>query len=770
MNPAHPGTHADQAALWDWNLLSGRIHFSAHWVALVGCEEHEIGTAPQEWLDRVHPDDLPELSSGIASAKVATAGEFESSHRLRHKDGTYRWTRCRWVVTRDQDGVATGMRGAHENVTAGLATDTITGLPNRLLLVDRLTRSLAEAGRNPHFQCALLVVALGRPRVTNALLSAVARRLESGVRVLETMPGHSCRGLVASTSGDTFAVLLDNLNDLSDAKVLGDRLLVQMLAPFSVNGAEELLPVSIGVAVSGTGYSRPDQMLHDAGTALHRAQVLGGSHCAVFDTALLKLAQTGQLLERDLEDAIGRDELLLAYQPIVSLDSNQVVGFEALVRWRHPVLGMIAPADFIAIAERTGMILRLGEWTLRTACAQLKSWQLEGLPGTADLWVSVNLSPVQLKDTALIEQVTQALLDTRLDARGLVLELTEGVAMENPTAVKDLLMRLRSMGVRISIDDFGTGYSSLSYLRQFPVDSLKIDRSFVHGIENRQDMVSILETLTSMSQQLGLQVVAEGIENEAQASLLRSLQCHSAQGYLFAEPLDVTEAARLLRDGVPDRRHGDAEGHDSGAAAGEPGLPLLAAGDSRGESRLGLWISAVVVTVIAGAAGVVHLGDPGRAVRTNGAGVTVDSPREPEEASRPVALSGPPPLVVPAPVASLPAVESPVVAPPAKPVPARQVPAERRSPGIKVMHQHRIGSCEGLLVVSRDGVAFVPDDASGKDALTLRPADFLPTLDNDTLTLKTTSRTYRFKHVRAAGEPESTKPFEEALKTISRFR
>jgi len=277
--------------------------------------------------------------------------------------------------------------------------------------------------------------------------------------------------------------------------------------------------------------------------------MLGGSRCEIFDTAVLKSEQVELQLEGEFSRALERREFRLVYQPIVSLSSNHIVGFEALVRWDHPVLGTILPVDFIGIAERTGFIVPLGDWILREGCVQTKAWH-DSLPSASGLWISINLSGVQLKEAAVVDRVAEALRDCGLPARSLVLELTESVAMDNPAATKTLLMQLRAMGIRISVDDFGTGYSSLAYLRQFPVDTLKLDRSFVRGMETHKDSAEIVGSLTAMGQQLGLHVVAEGVDNERQLSLLRTLQCDSAQGYLFAKPLDADRATEVLRNGL----------------------------------------------------------------------------------------------------------------------------------------------------------------------------------------------------------------------------
>jgi EAL domain-containing protein (putative c-di-GMP-specific phosphodiesterase class I) len=248
--------------------------------------------------------------------------------------------------------------------------------------------------------------------------------------------------------------------------------------------------------------------------------------------------------------ALERQEFGIVYQPIVSLESYRIVGFEALVRWHHPTVGLITPSDFIPTAERTGFIVPLGAWVLRQACTQLNAWR-QSIAAAADLWMSVNLSTVQLKRPTLVDEVAALLRECGVNPQAVVLELTEGVACENPAAVKTALTQLRALGIRISIDDFGTGYSSLSYLRQLPVDTLKVDRSFVLGMRTHDESAAIIGTVTRMARQLGLHVVAEGIEREEQVALLRSLHCESGQGYLFARPLDVDVATEMLKTGVP---------------------------------------------------------------------------------------------------------------------------------------------------------------------------------------------------------------------------
>jgi diguanylate cyclase (GGDEF)-like protein/PAS domain S-box-containing protein len=368
MEQQHSSTRADTEGLWDWNLASDRIHFSPRWISLVGCEDHEVGNTPEEWLLRVHPEDLDEVLREIEAARAQEQGAFDFKHRLRHKDGAYRWVSCRGEAVRD-GGNAVRLMGSHADVTVDTVTDRLTGLPNRLLLLDRLTHSIERANRYQGFHFALLLVDLGRPAAAarpsgpptaDPVLTAAARRLETCLRIGEATPSLRHNDLVARLQGDQFAVLLDGLKDVSHAKVVADRLLGAILAPFTVSGREVFLSASVGIAVSATGYTRADDVLGDAQTALHRALVLGGSHCEVFDTAILKSEQAELQLEGDFKEALEQREFQLFYQPIVSLASNQIVGFEALVRWEHPVLGMIPPLDFISIAERTGFIVPLG--------------------------------------------------------------------------------------------------------------------------------------------------------------------------------------------------------------------------------------------------------------------------------------------------------------------------------------------------------------------------------------------------------------------------
>jgi diguanylate cyclase (GGDEF)-like protein len=758
------GPRRDSEALWDWNLESDRIHFSPRWVALIGCDDHEVGSAPPEWLLRVHPDDREHLTGEIDAARAGDATTFACRYRVRHQDGSYRWLMCRGTVVRDNAGRAIRVTGADSDITVTVVTDRLTRLPNRLLLMDRLTHSIDRARRYEAFHFALLIADPGTPTsvgrsaaVTDTLITAVARRLESCLRIPDTMPLLRNNDLVARLDGHYFAILLDGLKDVGHARIAADRILQELLHPFTIGGREVRLSASIGIALSATGYTSAQEVVNDAETALHRARVLGGSHCEVFDTAIMRSEQTELQLEGDFEGALERREFELFYQPIVSLASNEVLGFESLVRWRHPVLGMIPPLDFIRIAERTGFVVPLGAWILHDACRQLAEWH-RTLPLTTDLSVSVNVSGVQWSDPALVDHIQQALHESGLEPGRLVLEVTEGIAIANPTAVTTMLMRLRAVGVRISVDDFGTGYSSLAYLRQFPIDTLKIDRSFVRGMVSNKDTAEIVAGIMNLSNQLGLRVVAEGVEHEDQCAHLRALNCHAGQGNLFATPLDVTGATELLRTGLMPRPERPREVMTV-TVNEPPHVGHRVAGGRRLMSGYAASIAAaaavVVLVAVAGVLGVVNSGQPASSGQL--AERVASQPSSERTPAAPVGAvaSSVPPVPVKGPAAAA-APTAPRAVPPAQPT------------SMNVVHLHRFGNCRGRLNVSRAGVAFVSEGGDEPDSFALKHGDFLQSFSDDTLTLRTATRTFRFR----AGEAgiDSTKKLRDLADRISRAR
>jgi diguanylate cyclase (GGDEF)-like protein len=423
--------------------------------------------------------------------------------------------------------------------------DTLTGLPNRLLFTDHLRLAIERTRRDANYAFAVLFLDADRFKNINdslghtygdQLLTEIAARLRSCTRQLDT---------VARFGGDEFALLLDGISEPEDAVRAAQKIQQELLVPFDLNGHEAFTSVSIGIALSGAGYNHPEDLLRDADTAMYRAKDGGKARHEVFDRAMHTRAVTMLRLENDLRRALERQEFRVHYQPILTLKTGELAGFEALVRWERPDRGMVSPADFIPLAEETGMIVPLGLWVLEEACAQLREWQ-QASPANRALTMSVNLSGKQLTQADVAGQVQDVLCRTGLDPRHLKLEITESVVMENAESAAVVLASLRALGLGLSIDDFGTGYSSLSYLHRFPVNALKVDRSFVSRMTSGDENLEIVRTIVTLAKNLGMDVVAEGIETGEQLAQLKALKCDYGQGYFFAKPLDAVAAEELL--------------------------------------------------------------------------------------------------------------------------------------------------------------------------------------------------------------------------------
>ncbi len=756
MHPDRLAARGDHAGLWDWNLATNRVHFSPRWIAMVGSDGSTLGNSPDAWLTRVHPDDLGEVRRQLDEHLAGGASEFDLPHRLVHRDGTYRWTSCHMVVVRNEAGQAVRVMGCHSDVTSEKVSDPLTGLPNRLLFVDHLARALERARRDPSHRFAVLLVDLGRrtphddadAKSPDLVLTAAARRLETCLRAGDGGAALCRDHLVARLRGDEFAILLDGLAEVGDARVVADRVLGDLLSSFMVGGDETFLSSSVGIAVSATGYANPESVVRDADTALHRATLLGGRRCEVFDTAILRSAQNALQIDTDFMEALGRGEFVLAYQPVVSLATHRVAGFEALVRWQHPSRGLIAPSEFIPIAEQTGFIVHLGRWSLREACLQLAAWQ-QSQPGAGDAWVSVNLSSPQLSQPALVDDVAQALRDTGLPARSLVVELTESVALENPAAAKSLLMQLRAMGIRVALDDFGTGQSSLSYLHQFPADKLKLDRSFVCDLETRADVRDIVAAVTGLAHQFGLEVIAEGVETEGQLQHVRAFGCEYVQGYFFSRPVDKERAAELLRTGFTPRL-AEAVGPPSpdGVAQAER-LPEMAAARGRSWRSKTLYV-AVSAAVIVALAGLLTRFIGGPSSRSDLPAASASAPT----ASPAPSLSTAPVAGVVEPLTPQPAAPGGISPPP--PMAAARPAATAVISRLTALHKHALRGCRGQLTLTSAGLAYVPEKAEdkAKDGFSLRFGEFQSSVSGDELVIKAHAKSYRFKAADAKSDDE----------------
>ncbi len=441
-------------------------------------------------------------------------------------------------------------------VTARRA-DPLTGLPNRVLFMDRLERLMARAqraDRSRDVSFAVLFLDIDRFKIVNdsmghlagdELLIGLARRLEQALRSTDTVSRFEGEPTLARLGGDEFTILLDGVQTASDAKAVADRLLSMVAQPFNLQGREIFTSVSIGIVMSAPRYEHADDMVRDADTAMYRAKAMGKARAEVFDTSMLAAAELRLQLESDLRRAIDRHELEVYYQPIIALAEGQLCGFEALLRWRHPERGIVLPDEFVAAAEETGMIVPIGNWVLREACRQMRAWDAE-FPDYTNLIINVNLSGRQCLQPDLVQDVARILEETGLPAPRLKLEITESVVLENSDSVVEILNALRALGVQLGLDDFGMGYSALSYLQRFPFQTLKIDRSFVSAMEENGN-AEIIRAIVSLASGLEMNVTAEGVETEEQAARLKDLSCEFGQGFYFNRPLTPDDARVVLQ-------------------------------------------------------------------------------------------------------------------------------------------------------------------------------------------------------------------------------
>ena len=541
--------------LWDWNLVNDRVFFSPRWKSMLGFAEAEVGDSPREWLDRIHPDDRPPFRRHLDAHLAGDAEQLEFEHRMRDAAGEYIWVLARGVVVRGDDGKPYRMAGSQTDITARKRAehqlqhdalhDGLTGLANRVLFMDRLACALADLQRRatPHF--AVLFFDLDRFKNVNdslghtlgdKLLVGIARRLEHFLR-----PGDT----VARLGGDEFAILLHRVETAGGAIHVADRIQEILNMNFSIDGHEVFVTASIGIAHSATGYLNPEEILRDADIAMYRAKAGGKARYEIFDRDMHQSAVALLKLETELRQGVQREDFVMHYQPIVSLDHGRIVGFEGLVRWQHPERGLVSPTQFIAVAEETGLIVPLGWWVLRESCQQTRKWQIR-FPGEPPLWISVNMSGKLFMKKKMVDHLMSILKETSLEPSNLRIEVTENVIMDHADVAIRNLMELRALGVQLSIDDFGTGYSSLSYLQRFHYDELKIDRSFVSKLGQVGDSRAIIETILNLANSLGIGVVAEGIETAEQVDRLRKMDCPHGQGYWFSRPLTAPAATELI--------------------------------------------------------------------------------------------------------------------------------------------------------------------------------------------------------------------------------
>jgi len=541
--------------IWDWDLQTGALHWSRRCGELLHFENALAVSVPSDWFDRVHTDDRVGLENAFRAHLSGETPYLEYECRIRNGAGEMQWILCRGVAVRDGDGLPTRVAGSITDISERKAAearlrhevlhDTLTGLPNRALFLDRLDLALKQHRREPSRQFAVLFLDLDRFKMVNDSLGHAAGDellIEFGKRVsMFLRPGDS----VARLGGDEFAILLNEVAGLEDATRVAERIHEVLLRKFLIRGKEVYASVSIGIALSAPHYEHPNQMLRDADLAMYRTKSNRAGSYTVFRSFMYESALQRLELETDLRSALSRSELATYYQPIVSLDGLRVIGFEALLRWFHPTRGPIEPEVFVPLAERSGTIGPVSWWTIREACRQVREWQMSD-PRFTDLSISVNVSSRLLAEPHFADRMMKILEETGLAPETLHLEITENALLQHESLTIAELAALQATGVKVHLDDFGTGYSSLSYLNRFRYDTIKIDRSFIASMPDAPRSRRIVDALISLATVLGMGVIAEGVETQEQAENLRALNCHVAQGFLFSKAVPPEVAQALL--------------------------------------------------------------------------------------------------------------------------------------------------------------------------------------------------------------------------------
>ena len=531
--------------LWDWNLKTNVTYYSPRWIEMLGYEEGEIGNVPEEWFDRIHPEDIAKVKADIGAHLIGQVPQYENEHRMLHKNGTYRWMLSRGMMIREVGGNVSRMAGSLTDITAAKVSDALTGLPNRILFLDRLGRTFERAKYVDGYRYAVLFLDLDRFKGINdslghmmgdQLIVETARRLKGCLHTVDT---------VARLGGDEFTILLEDVKQVDDATKVADRVEKELSAPFILSGQEIFVTVSIGIALSDRSYERPEDLLRDADIAMYRAKALGKARCELFDTQMRTQAVARLQFESDLRRALLRREFQVYYQPIVLLETGRISGFEALTRWNHPTRGLISPAEFVPVAEETGLIIPICRWVLQEACRQTVLWQ-EKYPLDPPLMINVNFTWKQLMQPDLLKQIKQVLGETRLNPASLKLELNESLIANHVRFPNNILQQLNELGVRVVIDDFGTNSSSLFFLHRLSIDTLKINRHFINSMGIDAENHLLVRTIIKLTRELGVSVIAVGVENNKQFMDLKTLGCEFGQGYYFSSPVDANAVTDLM--------------------------------------------------------------------------------------------------------------------------------------------------------------------------------------------------------------------------------
>ena len=528
--------------IWDWLIKTDQLYFSPRCLELLGLGSDASFETMDSWVALLHRDDVDTFQLALRNHLEGISLAFQMECRIQHANMTYRWFLVRGTSLRNEYGKAWRVAGSISDISERKLTDAMTGLPNRIVLYDRINQSIIKTkrrerggGSGPASSFGIILLQIDRYETMreaygqafcDLVQKAVAQRLIGTLRTTDTL---------TIMSENTMCVLVDVMRDDTDLVRVANRVRKAAEEPITMGEESVMLTLSIGMAQAQPHHEIADELIKDATAALNKARDEGGGQEVVFDPEMQRRARDRLRIEADLHQALRREELLVLYQPIVDLNSGDLAGFEALVRWHHPTRGMVSPMDFIPIAEETGLIVPIGTWVLQQSCRQVRAWIDAG--ASPDLFVSVNVSSRQLDGPSLPDIVRAALDTNRLEPQRLKLEITESAVMRNFEVTLGLLNRLKSIGSGLSLDDFGTGYSSLSLLKRLPIDTLKVDRSFVSSMGVDSAGVRMVEAILQLARLFRLKVVAEGIERNEESEMLRALSCEYGQGWLFGKPL-----------------------------------------------------------------------------------------------------------------------------------------------------------------------------------------------------------------------------------------
>ena len=565
---------ADMIALVD--MTGRRLYNSPAYKRILGYTPAELGETSA--FEQIHPDDRFKVLEAARESRETGIGK-RLEYRIKHKDGTWKVLESIASTIRDAKGEVAKLVIVNRDVTERkraeaqlehhMFHDPLTGLPNRRLFLDRLQYSFARSRRNSGRAHTLLLANVDHFKIFNEtmgtaagdqILREIGRRLGAHLREHDTvvLQGASAEVVVFRLGGDEFAILLDAVDDPSDAMRVAHGLQAGVAEPFFVEKREVRVSLSIGIALSAPAHGQPEDLLKDAGVAMRRAKTLGGSRSEVFDEAMHTRAVGRLRLESDLRSAMTEHQFRVLYQPIIHLATRRVVSFEALLRWEHPSQGLISPYRFIEAAEDTGILVSIGHWLMLQACRQLHEWEMDTYP-EPPVSVTVNISARQFADARLLSDIQNALQETGVDPSRLQLEFTENIAAADPKLTVSVLSHLKHLGIEVILDDFGTGTTSVRGLRQFPVDALKIDRSLISEMQTDRAASDVVELIATLAHKMNLRAMAEGIESARQSERLLELGCEYGQGYYFSQPLEPKAAEQYMRQPVPARSWGAAK-------------------------------------------------------------------------------------------------------------------------------------------------------------------------------------------------------------------